>query len=215
MSVCLWPFRVTSRRAGHNRRASKLGYLPQFDDAADLHELSHEDIAGVIRNGAVRRDELARLERGVVLGFPDFAEISLVLAFPKMGDQLVLSVIERDVCLAVILGSDSRKVVGWALERGVQYASGDYVRILRKHQMIPSMSRPANPYDNASCESFMKTLKREEICAYQYRDLDHLRANIQEFIEQYYNRQRLQSRFSTLPWKSPAAIPTFPRPGDD
>ena len=56
-----------------------------------------------------------------------------------------------------------------------------------KHQMIPSMSRPANPYDNASCESFMKTLKREEIYANQYRDLDHLRANIEEFIEQYYN----------------------------
>jgi len=48
----------------------------------------------------------------------------------------------------------------------VQYASGDYVKILRKHQMIPSMSRPANPYDNASC--FMKTLKREEIYANHY-----------------------------------------------
>ena len=64
-------------------------------------------------------------------------------------------------------------------DRGVQYASGDYVTILRKHQMIPSMSRPANPYDNASCESFMKTLKREEIYANEYRDLDHLRANIE------------------------------------
>jgi putative transposase len=133
------------------------------------------------------------------------------------------------VYLAVILDGHSRKVVGWALERtlasrlpiaalehaiverkpppglvhhsdrGVQYASGDYVRILRKHQMIPSMSRPANPYDNASCESFMKTLKREEIYANQYADLDHLRANIQEFIEQYYNRQRLHSALGYLP----------------
>jgi len=48
-------------------------------------------------------------------------------------------------------------------DRGVQYASGVYVAVLHKHGMIPSMSRPANPYDNASCESFMKTLKREEI----------------------------------------------------
>jgi putative transposase len=133
------------------------------------------------------------------------------------------------VYLAVILDSYSRKVVGWALERtlaarlpiaalehalaerqpppglvhhsdrGVQYASGDYVRILRKHQMIPSMSRPANPYDNARCESFMKTLKREEIYANQYRDLDHLRANIEEFIEQYYNRRRLHSALGYLP----------------
>ena len=50
-------------------------------------------------------------------------------------------------------------------DRGVQYASGEYVQILHQHQMIPSMSRPANPYDNASCESFVKTLKREEIYA--------------------------------------------------
>ena len=65
--------------------------------------------------------------------------------------------------------------------------------------MIPSMSRPANPYDNASCESFMKTLKREEVYANQYTDLDHLRANILEFIEQYYNRQRLHSALGYVP----------------
>lgn len=59
--------------------------------------------------------------------------------------------------------------------------------------MIPSMSRPANPYDNASCESFLKTLKREEIDANRYRDLGHLRTNIAVFIEQYYNRARLHS----------------------
>jgi transposase InsO family protein len=134
------------------------------------------------------------------------------------------------VYLAVILDAFSRKVVGWELDRtlatrlplraleqaiaqrqpkpglvhhsdrGVQYASGDYVRTLRKNQMIPSMSRPANPYDNASCESFMKTLKREEIYANQYRDLDQLRANIEEFIERYYNRLRLHS---ALGYQSP------------
>jgi len=59
--------------------------------------------------------------------------------------------------------------------------------------MLPSMSRPANPYDNASCESFMQTLKREEIYANTYRDLDHLRANIAAFIEPYDNRVRLHS----------------------
>jgi len=134
------------------------------------------------------------------------------------------------VYLAVILDAYSRKVVGWELDRtlaarlpiaalekaiaerkpppglvhhsdrGVQYASGDYVRILRKQQMIPSMSRPANPYDNASCESFLKTLKREEIYANEYRDLDHLRANIEEFIERYYNHCRLHS---ALGYRSP------------
>jgi putative transposase len=133
------------------------------------------------------------------------------------------------VYLAVVLDAFSRKVVGWALDRtlaarlpiaalhqaiaerqpppglvhhsdrGVQYACGDYAQVLQRHQMIPSMSRPANPYDNASCESFLKTLKREEMYANQYRDLDHLFANIKAFIEQYYNRCRLHSALGYRP----------------
>ena len=134
------------------------------------------------------------------------------------------------VYLAVILDGFSRKVVGWELERtlasrlasaaleraivnrqpppgvvhhsdrGVQYACAEYVTLLEKHRMLPSMSRPANPYDNASCESFIKTLKREEIYANKYENLEHLRANIEEFIDQYYNRQRLHS---ALGYQSP------------
>jgi transposase InsO family protein len=134
------------------------------------------------------------------------------------------------VYLAVVLDAFSRKVVGWELDRtlavrlpltaleqaiagrkpgpglvhhsdrGLQYASAEYVGVLRQHQMIPSMSRPANPYDNASCESFMKTLKREEIYANRYQDLGHMHVNIEEFIEQYYNRQRLHS---ALGYRSP------------
>jgi transposase InsO family protein len=133
------------------------------------------------------------------------------------------------VYLAVVLDAFSRKVVGWSLDRtlasrlpvtaleqaiaerqpapglvhhsdrGVQYASEEYIGILQKHQMIPSMSRPANPYDNAGCESFLKTLKREEIYANDYRDLEHLRANIEAFIEQYYNRCRLHSALGYRP----------------
>ncbi len=73
-------------------------------------------------------------------------------------------------------------------DRGLQYASNEYVQVLLAHQIIPSMSRPANPYDNASCESFMKSLKREEIYASDYVDLEHLRRNLETFIEAYYNR---------------------------
>ncbi len=79
------------------------------------------------------------------------------------------------------------------LDRSIQNASGAYVAILRKHAMIPSMSRPANPYDNASCESFIKTLKREEIYANEYENLEHLRKHVEEFIERYYNQKRLHS----------------------
>jgi transposase InsO family protein len=134
------------------------------------------------------------------------------------------------VYLAVILDGFSRKVVGWTLQRsltsrlalaalqqaiaerkprpglvhhsdrGVQYASGEYVAVLNQHQMIPSMSRPANPYDNASCESFMKTLKWEEIYANRYENLEHLHTNIEIFIDEYYNRQRLHS---ALGYRSP------------
>jgi putative transposase len=85
-------------------------------------------------------------------------------------------------------------------DRGLQYASPEYVAALEKYGMVASMSRPANPYDNASCESFIKTLKREEIYANRYDNLEHLRANIEEFMEQYYNRQRLHS---ALGYRSP------------
>ena len=160
------------------------------------------------------------------------------------------------VYLAVVLDAFSRKVVGWALERtlaarlakaaleqaiaerqpppglfhhsdrGVQYASDEYMKVLGEHQITPSMSRPANPYDNASCESFIKTLKQEEIYVNQYRDLEDLRAHIAEFIDQYYNRCRLHS---ALGYKTPeefeqsfaentvaaAASMSFSRQGED
>ena len=127
------------------------------------------------------------------------------------------------VYLAVLLDDFSRKVIGWALGRnlkaqlavcaleraianrkpptgvvhhsdmGVQYASSEYLQKLQEHGMLPSMSRPANPYDNATCESFLKTLKREEIHASTYCDFEDLEARVEEFIERYYNTRRLHS----------------------
>jgi hypothetical protein len=84
-------------------------------------------------------------------------------------------------------------------DRGSQYACREYVRLLASQGMIPSMSRPANPCDNASCERFMRTLKREEIYANTYRDMEDLRAHLEEFIERYYNRIRLHSALGYLP----------------
>jgi putative transposase len=127
------------------------------------------------------------------------------------------------VYLAVVLDVYSRKVVGWELgrslgaqlvvnalrqaiehrqpppglvhhsDRGLQYCCLEYAQLLESYGIVPSMSRPGNPYDNAFCESFMRTLKREEIHANVYRDLEDLRTHIQQFIEQYYNRCRLHS----------------------
>ena len=78
-------------------------------------------------------------------------------------------------------------------DRGVQYASIAYVDMLLLHGMIPSMSRPGNPYDNAKCERFMRTLKQEEIHCSEYRDIEDLRANLSEFLNRYYNATRLHS----------------------
>lgn len=137
------------------------------------------------------------------------------------------------VYLAVVLDAWSRRVVGWAVgrdftaslpkqallgaiaarrpaaglihhsDRGVQYASLEYVAVLERHHMIGSMSRTAYPYDNARCESFLKTLKQEEIYCRRYGTLEELRGNLQQFIEQYYNQQRLHS---ALDYRSPAAF---------
>jgi transposase InsO family protein len=83
-------------------------------------------------------------------------------------------------------------------DRGVQYACGDYTKILREHDIQASMSRVGNPYDNAKAESFMKTLKHEEVDGSAYRDVAEARAGVGRFIETVYNRQRLHSALDYL-----------------
>jgi putative transposase len=133
------------------------------------------------------------------------------------------------VYLAVILDAYSRRVIGWELDstledsltlaalrmalsrrtvtpelvhhsdRGVQYASGDYTQLLKDHQIQISMSRKANPWDNAACESFMKTLKSEEVYRAEYHDHAEARLRIGEFIERVYNEKRLHSALDYRP----------------
>jgi putative transposase len=86
-------------------------------------------------------------------------------------------------------------------DRGVQYASIDYGRRLSAHKIAISMSRVANPYDNAKAESFMKTLKTEEINGKAYATIGHARRDIGRFIDTVYNTQRLHS---ALGYKPPA-----------
>ena len=84
-------------------------------------------------------------------------------------------------------------------DRGVQYACADYTRVLDEHRILASMSRPGNPYDNAKAESFMKTLKQEEVDGTDYRDSRHARLSIGLFLEVVYNRQRLHSALDYRP----------------
>jgi len=80
-------------------------------------------------------------------------------------------------------------------DQGIQYACADYVEELKNNCMVPSMSRPANPYDNAVCESFMKTLKQEEIYCNQYRDFEELSGHLEEFLG-----NTTTANGSTRPW---------------
>jgi len=84
-------------------------------------------------------------------------------------------------------------------DRGVQYACGEYTVLLEAHGIQPSMSRVGNPYDNAKAESFMKTLKQEDVDGRDYRDLSQAREAISAFIENVYNRRRLHSALAYRP----------------
>jgi transposase InsO family protein len=133
------------------------------------------------------------------------------------------------VYLAVVLDRWSRKVIGWQLsrslqsavamealqqalkarrpppglvhhsDRGIQYASEEYTSMLSAHGILPSMSRAGNPWDNAACESFMKTLKAEQIDGRSYATMEELRQEIAAFLDGYYNLRRLHSSLGYRP----------------
>src|SRR5947199_1893042 len=84
-------------------------------------------------------------------------------------------------------------------DRGSQYASNEYTDLLKDCQIDISMSRKGNPWDNAACESFMKTLKYEEVFRSDYRDLQEAQSSIRDFLEKIYNAQRLHSALGYLP----------------
>ena len=144
-------------------------------------------------------------------------------------DITYIRILTGFVYLAVILDAYSRKVIGYALsksladeltitalnmavaqrhspegcihhsDQGVQYASIDYINKLIEHKFIISMSRLANPYDNAMAESFMKTLKYEEVHLWEYKTMEDVLKRIPFFIAQVYNKKRLHSSLGYVP----------------
>ena len=158
-----------------------------------------------------------------------------------IADLTYIRLAEEFVFLAAILDAFSRRVIGWALDRhlddeltltalrmaiahrspsaglvhhsdrGSQYASRDYIELLAANPIRISMSRKANPWDNAACESFMKTLKYEEVYRNEYRDLAEARASIGKFLGTVYNQKRLHSSLGYLPpaeFEAQLAAPT-------
>lgn len=83
-------------------------------------------------------------------------------------------------------------------DRGSQYASGDYQTLIKKHEMIPSMSRKGDCWDNAVAESFLHTLKVEKINRYRFKTRDEARREIFRYVEIYYNRKRTHSSLGYL-----------------
>jgi len=146
-----------------------------------------------------------------------------------VADITYIRILTGFVFLAVIIDVFSRRVVGWALskridheltlaalfmaitlrnppaglihhtDRGVQYACTEYIAELIKNKILPSMSAVGNPYDNAYAESFMKTLKNEEVYLEDYEDFIDVVERVPQFIEEVYNRKRVHSGIQYLP----------------
>jgi putative transposase len=219
------------RHYGYRRITAELRHRGMLVNRKRVARLMHEDnlIAITNRKYVVPTTD-SRHDFEVYLNLAARMEVTAVNQL-WVADITYIRLLREFVFLAVILDAYSRMVLGRHLarslhselaqtalkqaidlrrpqpglvhhsDRGVQYASREYTDLLKAHGIIPSMSRPGNPWDNASCESFMRTLKREEVYCREYKDYDDLNQHLEAFIDEYYNRQRLHS---ALGYRTPA-----------
>ena len=161
--------------------------------------------------------------------YPNLAQDMVLTSINQLwvADITYIRLAMEFVYLAVLL--DARSCIGWALgrsleaalvlealrkglrrrcpqpglvhhsDRGVQYASRDYIQVLEQHGIRISMSRRGNVYDNATAESFIKTLKYEEVYRTEYRNLEEAKASMKVFLEKIYNQKRLHSALGYRP----------------
>lgn len=222
--LCLDHRRYGTRRISHALRAEGL-----VVNRKRVQRLMREDNLLVLRKRryAVTTDSrhTYAIYRNLAEQFTPTAANQLWVA-----DITYIRLREGFVYLAVILDAWSRRVVGWELgetltaaltvvaleraladravppgiihhsDRGVQYCAHAYIERLQDYGFQISMSRAGNPYDNALAESFMHTLKGEEVHLADYRDLADARDRIGHFLDDYYNRRRLHS---SLDYRSP------------
>jgi putative transposase len=214
---------------GYRRITAELGRMGRVVNHKRVLRITHEDNLLCMRRKAFVSTTDSNHKLPVYPNLARMMSISRIGQL-WVADITYIRLLLEFIYLAVILDAFSRRVIGWALgrtleaelavealmkairrgrvepglvhhsDRGVQYASRAYTEILTAHSIQISMSQRGNPYDNAKAESFMKTLKYEEVYRSEYRDLADARRQIGRFIESVYNRNRLHS---SLGYRSP------------
>jgi len=210
--------RITAelKRQGHEVNHKRVGRILREDNLLCIRKRKFRSTTDSKHGFPV----YANLLRNFVPNQPNQAWVADI-TYIRLADEFVY--------LAVVLDAYSRLVIGWSLERtleaklavaalrmalskrevpqglihhsdrGVQYACADYTKILQDREIRISMSRKGNPYDNARAESFMKTLKHEQVHREEYRNIADARRRIGTFLETTYNKQRLHSALGYRP----------------
>jgi putative transposase len=181
----------------------KKGFIPQTTDSRHSFLIAPNLIRDLIPSGL---DQIWVADITYIHMQEQFAYLAIVLdAFSRrmvgwaLEEHLRAELAIEALDMALLARRPKPQSLIHHSDRGVQYACNDYSRRLADNRIQPSMSAPGNPYHNAKAESFMKTLKKEEVNAADYRTINEARANIGRFLETTYNRQRLHSALGYKP----------------